>query len=159
MNRPLRIISVSAALSAAAFAQSTPPSVPVLTVQQEVELYNAIKSLDQGTVKVIDGKPQAVPFVFSSATRFAMALDAAAVKPKVEAYQTTAVAAQARLDPSGKNEPTSQAKLNAELMPLYLDVDKTGPVVLQKVALADLNLDANPIGMDTLTKLKLIINP
>lgn len=158
MNRPTRYLSVFAALCASAFAAEPAPVVtPAITVQQEVELYNAITALDRGTTKVIDSKPQAVPFTFSAVTRYTLAIDAGLVKPKAEAYEATALSIRAEIAPKGteiSNE--QQQQLSAKLTPLFQKDDPLPPS-LQKVSLADLNLDANPISIDVLTKLKPII--
>lgn len=161
MKRPINIICVLAVLSTALFAQpATPVTTPIVTVQDEVELYGAITSLDRGATKVIDGKPQAVPFTFSASVRFTLALDASMVKQKAEAYQNAANATRARIDPKGSPDRPSENSITqailAELAPVFAKQDPLPPP-LQKIALADLNLDANPIPFDTLTKLRLII--
>lgn len=155
----IRHILILATLSAVAFA-AEPSATPVVTLQDEVELYGAITSLDRGATKVIDGKPQGVPFTFSASVRFALALDASMVKQKAEAYQNAANATRARLDPKGAPDHASENSITqailAELQPVFAKADPLPPA-LQKISLADLNLDANPIPLDTLTKLRLII--
>lgn len=158
----IRHILILATLSAVAFAQTAAPAPApaIVTLQDEVELYGAITSLDRGATKVIDGKPQGVPFTFSASVRFALALDASMVKLKAEAYQNAANATRARLDPKGAPDHASENSITqailAELQPVFAKADPLPPA-LQKIALADLNLDANPIPLDTLTKLRLII--
>lgn len=157
INRLIAILF--AATAAVCFAQSAPAPAPI-TLQDEIELYNAITSLDKGTVKMVEGKPQAVPFVFSAATRFALGIDASLVKIKAEAYQNTATAIKAQIDPKGSPDKPAEngvaQAMTAALMPLYTKADPTPPA-FQRIPLADLNLDANPIPLDTLTKLRLII--
>ena len=84
------------AFTASAFAQATHP---LLTTQEECDLSNAVSSLDAGCSKVIDGKPQTVPYTFSGAVRFALAIDAGLVKPKLDAYLVASASVRARLDP------------------------------------------------------------
>ena len=152
----LPVALLFAAAASAAFAETPAPMVAPVTLQDEIELYSAITSLDRGTTKVIDGKPQQVPYTFSGPTRFALSIDAGLVKAKAEAYQNTALSVRSRLDPKSTNDNASVAAVSAELNPVFSKVDASPPT-FQKIPLADLNLDANPIPFDTLTKLKLII--
>src|SRR5580692_5063656 len=105
MKRLAFLIAVAASSALAQTPIPTPNAASsAITVQDEVELYSAITSLDRGTTKVIDGKPQQVPFTFSGPTRFALSIDAGLVKAKAEAYQNTALSVRSRIDPKGAND-------------------------------------------------------
>src|SRR5580704_11141396 len=79
--------------TATAFADPV-PTTQKITVQQAVELYSAIRALDNGYVKMVDGKPTACPFTIAASLRFVLADDSAIVKPTFDAEQATLTAEQ-----------------------------------------------------------------
>jgi len=163
MKTPIARI-LSAVLLAPLFAIAE-DAKPTITVQQEVELYQAILSLDRGGVKLIDSKATAVPFTFSAATRYALAVDADLVKKPFDEYSKAADAKRGEIAPKASTNGSAeaaltnaqQATLESELAPVAAARDPLPE--FKKIALPDLNLDTNPITTDALMKLRVIIQP
>jgi len=152
-NMKKLLIITLLAFTSLAFAE---PTHPLLTIQQECDLYNAISALDLGCIKVIDGKPQSVPFLFPGSVRFSLSIDASLVRPKVDAYAAATSATRGRLDPKSEKTNATEEAVTKELYPIFHKIDADTPV-LQKISLADLNLDSNFIPIQILVALKPII--
>lgn len=161
--KPMKNVLLAVLLTASLIPAKAAPTAPdTLTVRQEVELFNAIASLDKGGSKLVDGKEAHAPFVFTAATRWTLSCDSSAVKSAAEAFTTLRDSVVGKAAASqAKDDPAANAKMNAqvdkELTPL-LDAGAPFPVVLRKLSLADLALDTNPIDVQTLTGLRPIIS-
>lgn len=148
------------AAATAAFADS-----PKLTVRQEVELYNAISSIDKGqVVKGSDGKEQHLPFVFSAESRWTLSGDAAEVKSVAESWKSTSdqilADLTAKFHPDPKGDPVANSRIQAEFdkqtEAILSSVPEKQPT-LKFLTKADLNLDQNSFDSGVLVALRVIV--
>lgn len=143
---------------------SRPPSgPPSLTLRSAVELYQSIKALDAGGMKIVDGKETHVPFQFSGATRWALRLNLIAVKDQVEAENSTKdsiIADCMAKEPKDEQPMIMQTKVQAaadkQLDPILNAAVDPAPV-LKKIPFADLQPDTNPIPVGVLEGLTPIL--
>lgn len=155
-------VSLFLAPSVAAFAADTPSNPFMITVRQEVELFQAITALDQGGSKIIDGKEAHIPFQFSSGVRWTLSGDLDSVKGAYDRFESLSSQKQGEeAAKQKKDDMAAQAKMNAAVdadLTAILNMAADPQPKIKKVSLADLQLDTNPIPMSILTKLRPIIS-
>ena len=150
MKTTPRYILASLLLASVAFAAPADP-VKKLTVQQEINLEQALAALDGHTVVAkVNGQDAVVTvsYDFSGAVRWKILDDIGLLEPKLEAWQKANKAIIDRIS-GGKGfiaqtDGAGQAAYALAVNDAMTHVDETSPK-LETFARSDLDLDRNPI--------------
>jgi len=151
MKTTPRLLLASLILSATAFAASPEPQPKRLTVQQEINLEQALAALDgHQVVAKVNGQDAVVTvsYDFSGAVRWKILDDIGLLEPKLEAWQKANKAIIDRIS-GGKGfiaqtDGAGQSAYSSAVNDAMTHVDETSPK-LETFTRSDLDLDRNPI--------------
>lgn len=155
------VVMVFAALGNFAAGADVPKDA--LTVRQALEIFAAIGALDKGGSKIIDGKEAHVPFILSATVRWTLSGDKSQLADIAERFNSESKDIQAQAGSAQKTgDQAAQVKFNdttdKQLQPVLNAKTEVSLSSLKMISLSDLQLDTNPIDVDTLSGLRLIIS-